>query len=538
VPASPAVHRRRRVVASLVALLLIGLAIAVPAVLFGDGGPTPPATGAASVVPADALAYVHVSTDSSRAPVTQAIALDRRLPEFYSLTSSVLDRIDAILGGGAALNYARDIRPWIGREAALALLDTTSSTAGSLIVLDVRDRSRAQALLRRTGATVAGTYRGIAIEGYPTGTELAFVKHYLVLGQDASVRSAIDVATDSASSLAGTPAYGEAAAGEPADRVLDAYVSAAGERRLLAGATGPLGALGALLSQPALTATTISISPASGGLRVRVHGALSAGLLKLTGRPQQFEPRLPDLLPTGSMLLLDAARLDTAAPRILDALGSIGIAGGVQPLISRLGNALSAQSVHLDNVLALLRGEAAVALIPSAAGAGPAPAIIARVPNQAQARQTLANLEVPLQQLFPVPGSGPGQEAEWNDEQVAGVTVHQLGVTPGLELDWAVFDGLAVVSTSADAIGAIAHHTRPMSADAGYRTAVGDQAKRVTSLLFLDFSQLLSLAEQTGLTHGVHVGAIGPDLARIHAVGLTSAAGENDTTAELFLQIS
>jgi hypothetical protein len=537
-PATPAIHRRRRLIASLAALLLIALAIAVTALLSDSGGAPPPATGAASVVPADALAYVHLSTDQSRGPVTQAVALDRRLPGFYSLTTSVIDRLEAIVGGGATLTYARDIRPWIGKEAALALLDTTSSSAGSLIVLDVRDRSGARALLRRTGATATGSYRGIAIESYPTGTELAFVKHYLVLGQDASVRSAIDVATDSAPSLASTPAYDEAAAGEPADRVLDAYVSAAGVRRVLAGATGPLGALGALLSQPATTATTISVSPASGGVRVRVHGALSAGLEKLTGRPQQFEPKLPNLLPTGSMVLVDAARLDTAAPRILDALGSMGIAGRVQPLLSRLGNALSAQSVHLGNVLELLRGEAAVALIPSADGAGPAPAIVARVANQAQARQTLANLEVPLQQLFPAPGSGPGQEAEWNDVQVAGVTVHELGVAPGLQLDYAVFDGLAVVSTSADAIGAIARHSRPMSADAEYRKAVGDQANRVTSLVSIDFSQLLSLAEQTGLTHGASVGAIGPDLARIHAVGLTSAAGENDTTAELFLQIS
>ena len=537
-PASPALHRRRRLVASLAALVVIALAIAIPAVLISSGGPAPPATGAASVVPADALAYVHLSIDSGRAPVAQAAALDRRLPGFYSLTSSVTGRLDAILGGGATLDYARDVRPWIGKEAALALLDTTSSTAGSLIVLDVRDRPAAQALLRRTGATAAGTYRGIAIEGYSTGTELAFVKHYLVLGQDASVRSAIDVATSSAPSLAGTPAYDEAATGEPADRVLDAYVSAAGERRVLASATGPLGALGALLSQPATTATTISVAPASGGLRVWVHGALSAGLEKLTGTPQQFDPKLPAVLPSGSMLLVDAARLDTAAPRILDALGSLGIANRVQPLLSRLGSALSAQDVHLDNVLALLRGEAAVALIPGAAGAGPAPAVIARVSNQAQARQTLANLEVPLQQLFPSPGSGPGVQAEWNDVQVAGVTVHQLAAAPGLQLDYAVFDGLAVVSTSADAIGAIARHSRPMSADAGYRAAVGDQAKRVTSLVSIDFSQLLSLAEQSGLTHGANVGAIGPDLARIHAVGLTSAAGENDTTAELFLQIS
>lgn len=60
----------------------------------------------------------------------------------------------------------------------------------------------------------------------------------------------------------------------------------------------------------------------------------------------------------------------------------------------------------------------------------------------------------------------------------------------------------------------------------------------MTSLLFFDFSQLLSLAEQTGLTSSARFGVVGPDLARIDAVGLSSTAGETDTTAELFLQIS
>src|SRR5690242_18462176 len=121
---NPVRLRRRRMVASLGALVLIALAIALPIVLFSSTGPTPPATGAASVVPADALAYMHLSIDQSRAPVTQAAALDRRLPGFYSLSNSVIGRLDAILGGGATLNYARDVRPWIGKEAALALLDT------------------------------------------------------------------------------------------------------------------------------------------------------------------------------------------------------------------------------------------------------------------------------------------------------------------------------------------------------------------------------------------------------------------------------
>jgi hypothetical protein len=59
----------------------------------------------------------------------------------------------------------------------------------------------------------------------------------------------------------------------------------------------------------------------------------------------------------------------------------------------------------------------------------------------------------------------------------------------------------------------------------------------VTSLLFLDFSKLLSLGEQTGLLGGARLTALRPDLEKVRTVGLDSTSGEADTTAELFLQI-
>jgi hypothetical protein len=59
----------------------------------------------------------------------------------------------------------------------------------------------------------------------------------------------------------------------------------------------------------------------------------------------------------------------------------------------------------------------------------------------------------------------------------------------------------------------------------------------VTSLLFLELSQLLSLGERTGLTRSASLRRLEPDLARIRAIGLTSTSGEADTTAELSLQI-
>jgi hypothetical protein len=149
----------------------------------------------------------------------------------------------------------------------------------------------------------------------------------------------------------------------------------------------------------------------------------------------------------------------------------------------------------------------------------------------------MAGLEGPLSQLFAPPSTGPGQAPVLGDVQVAGVTVHQLSLAAGLQLDYAVFHGLVVVSTSLQAIAGVAKNSHPLSGDAAYQATLADRPDQVTSLLFLDFSQLLSLGEQTGLTRGAQLSALRPDLRKIRAIGLDSTRGEADTTAELFLQI-
>jgi hypothetical protein len=117
-------------------------------------------------------------------------------------------RVDAILGGGGVVDFSRDVRPWLGKEAAFALLNTTGSSAGSLIVLDVSRPAAARAFLTRSGAVAAGADGRVALLRYPSGAELAFIGHYLVLGQDASVRAAVAVAAGGAGSFAPTRAIG------------------------------------------------------------------------------------------------------------------------------------------------------------------------------------------------------------------------------------------------------------------------------------------------------------------------------------------
>jgi hypothetical protein len=517
----------------------LGIALAVG----GAGSAEPPATGTAALVPGDALAYVHLSTDPARPAVAGAVALEHRLPAASALLGSLSARLGAILGrpgAGTRFSFADDVRPWLGKEAAFALLETQSSTADSLILLDIRNRPRAQAFLNSSGATQVGTYRGIPELGYRSGTVLAFVRHYLAIGQPASVEATIDAADGSLQSLKSNPTYVRAASSEPADRVLDAYVSADAVSRVLATRSGLLGAVGSLLERPDLAGATFSLSPTPGGARVTIHSALQVAGSDSPAPAAPFTPTLPGVLPTGSSLLLDVRGLGAAAPRILTASALAGVAPRVAPLLDHLGGALSSEGVSLRPVASLFSGETAVALVPGQRGAGTGPGlvIVSRTPDQDQARTLLGNLEAPLAQLFPPPSSGPGQAAEWNSVPVAGVTAEQLAIAPGVELNYAVFRGLVVVSTSLSAIGEIARRSSSLAGEPAYQAALPGGPGRVTSLVFLDFSQLLNLGEQIGLTSGASVSALRPDLEQIRAVGLSSTRGEADTTAELFLQIN
>jgi hypothetical protein len=526
-----------RLAGSVAAAIALLVAIVLVIVLAVGSNEPPPAIGAAQLVPASALLYVNISTDPTRPAVKRALAVAQRLPGSALLTSAFTTRLDSILAGSrpsGAADFDADVRPWLGDEAAFAVLNTTTSTAGSLIVLSIRNHARARAFLNGAGAAPHGSYRAVALLREPSGTTLAFVRGYLILGQPASVRAAIDVAAGGAPALAGSSVYRRAASGEPADRVIDGYVSGAGVARLLAVRPGLLGVVGTLLQRPSLGGVTISISAVSPGARIRLHSVLTQGAKP----PPSISPTLTAAMPAGSTVVYDAPNLARAAPRILAAGAVLGIGGRIGPLLHRLGSALASEGVNVSQITSIFSGETAVALMPAGAGRGPAIVIAARTLHQARTRALLAQLEVPLAQLFPAPVNGPGVAPEVGNVGVAGVTAHQLALGPGLQLDYAVFNGMVVVSTSLRAIAEVARHSESLPDESAYQATLAGGPSQLTSLLFLDFSQLLRFGEQTGLIRGTVLTVLTPDLQRIRAIGLTSTGGESDTTAELLLQIT
>jgi hypothetical protein len=523
--------RRRLAAGALGALLILVVAV----LMLSGGSASAPPNAAAAIVPADALAYVNVSLDRGRPAVSQALTVAARFPDFPVAGGALLSRLTSVIAGGRSADYARQIRPWLGGEAALALLDTTTSTAGSLLLLDVRDVARGRAFVRSQGAVPAGSDRGHQLLRYPDGNELAFLGRFMVIGQDASVRAAIETAAGATGSLATDPTYRRASAGAAGDRVLDAYASLAGVRRLLADQGGAIGALGSLVYQPALQGVALAVTPSAGGLHVRIHSVLDPTLVNVNGSPSTaFSPTLASVMPAGASLMLDVSGLDRVAPGVLNAGASAGVAGGIGPLLSRLGAALRSEGVNVADIISIFHREAAVAVVPH--GGSPTLVIVARTPTPARTQSELAALEAPLAQLFAPAGKSSSSAPVFNDVTVGRVTVHQLVLSAGLQLDYAVFHGLVVIATGVQGIAAVAQRTgAALAASTSYRAVLRDHPARVTALVYANLATLLSTGATTGLTSTLS--AITDDLKRVGAIGLSSVRGAADLTSQLTIQI-
>src|SRR4051812_7719316 len=91
------VRRRRLVAVGVVAVMVVALVVAVIAIAGGgdDGSAKPPASAAARLVPADALVYVHLSTDPDRSQTRDAAKVASSFPSWRTLRDGIVSRLQA-----------------------------------------------------------------------------------------------------------------------------------------------------------------------------------------------------------------------------------------------------------------------------------------------------------------------------------------------------------------------------------------------------------------------------------------------------------
>ncbi|MDQ6751205.1 MAG: DUF3352 domain-containing protein [Actinomycetota bacterium] len=528
-----AVQRRR-------ALVAVGLAVAAVIALLvlalgSGGGQRQPATGAARLVPTDALLYLHVSTDGERDAVQRTFDLARRFPRFSRLAGALSARLPT---GGQPLSSLNGIASWIGPELGLAVLDAGGKPAGSVVIVAVSDRRRAESFLRRGGARMLTSYQGTVINRYGSGAS-AFVGRYLVLGQQPGIRAAIDRYAGRAPALNANPTFRRAMRGMPAGRVADAYASPAGVRRALRSRGGPLGIASVLLDQPGLAGVGMAVTPADGGARIRLH-SIGSGAAPGGNRAvfAPFHPGLAGAVPKTAMAYLGLTGLDRAAGRLLGLAAASGPTGArLQSLLQTRGRDIARRAgVNVArDVLPLFHDEVALWIAPSL----PVPyvTVIAHTDREADTRVALARLQAPLTQLFTAPETGSGAAPTFAERNVSGTKTFSLALSPGVEINYAVFDGKLVISTSLEGIRQVKRASGPLTDTDAYQATLGDHPRQVTSLVFLDFSQLLGLGERTGLNASRGYLAVRDDLKRVRALGASTSGGGTESTTELFLSI-
>jgi hypothetical protein len=479
---------------------IFAAALAAVALAGCGGGSSPPPDDAAKLVPSSALVYVHLSTDTSRDATKSARQLAERFPSFERLRTSLLRRLqDPRCGGNLGKEH--------GKEAALALLSSQTGTAGSLVLVDT-GKDHPHPATKACGL-VSQTYIG----------------RFLAIGQQASLTAARALArTDGKGSLAANPDFKRATDGLPSDRVADGWASADGVRRLLAPQGGILGAAGVLLDQPGLKGAAVGLVAGDKRARFVVRSELDRSA-KGGQAFKPFEPSLQKVVPKGVLGYLGVSGLSTALSRLFAAAGPQ--TAGLGELLKRAGRQLDQQSGGrlTRAVLATLQGEVALTLTPAL----PAPVATVIAHARPDTRSALAQLETPIAKLL-------GKGARFRDTTVAGARSRVLKAGP-ITLAYAVVRNDLVIATSPAGIAAVANAPAHVEDEDQFKTVDDGAPGKVSSLLFLDFTELLRLGEQTGLGDSRAYQSVRDDLRKVRAVGAWSSGSGDESTAEINLSI-
>ena len=484
--------------------------------LFTRGDAAAP-DGTARLVPPDALAYAHLSTSDARTQDTQL----REIASRFSSARLQLARLGMTFTPAAGgLDFARDVRPWLGDEAAIALLDGGAGRTEPLLLAAVADRERAEALLARLGATPAGEHDGVPLRGLAPRATAAFVGEHLVIGPAGAVRGAIDrQAATGVPSLANSRAFRRAGEDRVAASSVDVFAPATGLRRLLDGRDGLAGLAGRLLANPRLDAVSAHFSAEETGVRVDARVMRAPG----GAPPAGFTPSLAERAPADAAAFLALPGADALAELFAGA-GGAAVLEGLRDAVPQ------AAGVELEDVLAPLAGEAALTV--TTGEAAPVFTLTARTRDEAATREALARLQGPVAGRL-------ADGSPFAQRDLGGTDAFSLPVTPQLEPSYAVKGDTLVASTAGSGLGQLEPAKAPVTGAGVLRELEASESGRDEPLGFLDPRQLLALAERTGL-QAFGSPALRDDMGRIRAVGAVvdeDADKPTDTTAELFFEI-
>jgi hypothetical protein len=539
------IHTRLRLALALgavVALALVWL-VAVPALpcQAPGGDRCPPADDAIHLVPQDALAYVHLNVDPDTEQYEDAAKVFEPLPGIAKQASTLmLSRLPG--ADGAPPDFERDIEPWFGGEAALAIVPAGGRGVGEEVgLLEASDESGAR---RFADSIAAGkprstTYRKVEMHVDRRGVATALVAGFLVIGAKSGVREAIDAdsGAEGTGSLAGDRKASAARNALPDKRLADAYLSAGGIAKLVADPRAPLATLASVINPDASEGVAVALVAGDDGLDVDVRSELSRRRAKahpgfLSAFPS-FEPDLASSLPPDSLGYVGIGDPGKTLRSLLKQAGAQepGLAAAVSDLVQRVKR-LGEVDLEKD-LLPSLGGEAAIALQP--APQTPFLEFIAADVDAHQASQALARLQGPIAQALNP--SKALQAPVVSQHQVGGLTAHSVRLSPTVDLTYAIEGSTLVVATDPAAVKQLASGEGGLDGEELFDRATDGFPGEVSMLGYLDLGGLIALGESAGLAEDPAYVSFASEIHKLRALGLAiqSSPEELSTDARLIV---
>lgn len=485
----------------------------------GDDSSTGAKPGSvASFIPATAPMYFEVSTEFDGAQWTKAKALAAKFPAFPDIEKQFAEEVS-----GGSVDWEKDVKPLLGDDAAIALLevpktdvpdasDLSKAGAGGLADLapstpNLNDQKVLGALALAPDSE-AKALDLIKKEGTVAG-KIGDVDYYKNTDGDSFVavtEGAIVVASNEADLKAGLEAH--AAGGDrtfagntkalgvldklPDEVLMQAYVDGGAIVKQSVGDNATLKQL-ETLGLSVDTAAGISLSAEEGGLRLK--GVTVGANSELLSASAPFSPKLTANVPGDAIAYIGFSNLAGTVDQAIKSVGATNpdvkkqLDAGLNALPLLLGG------VTFDDVKALIAGEHA--LVVTSGSTAPAVSLLLGVPDGAKAKTTLDAIANGIPALAGQVRSGT-QLPDWKDITEAGNAGRELPIDPRASVVYGTKGSLAVVGSQASSLGLLNTPATALSADADFTAATAGVPDEVTALVWVDVPAAVQQAEALG----------------------------------------
>jgi hypothetical protein len=490
----------------------------------------------AQAAPASSIAFLDVNIDRSSTGWKQMLALGARFPSWPKLITQLNTTLNQAGSNGASFN--RDVEPWLGGEASIAVTGVTvggASGGGSaqfVAYVQSKDDTQLEAALTRGGEAVKGTsYSGYDTFTSKDGKTFAAVHDgaLLVSNSEMALHQAVDVRGGTGARLSDAANFKDAMAALPKDNSAVGYVDGAQLQTLSQLATSQASSSGVQaggISPQALDqfssqlkgvrALAFAATPEDLGLRFRFAELVSKDAPAALTSVTEFTPTLESSASSDSYVYLGFHDL---GPMLKTALASLGTSqASLQTAFAQLQ---TQTGISFDgDLVPLLSGEHAITVGP---GLPVSAALLLKPADPAAGEATLRKLTAAIAKQAGVTFS------DANGGQTTQVS--------GLPVGWRRSGDLLAISNDPKAGDAVSSSLADDTSWKDFQKAIGVPTS-VTGILYVNVGRLLGLAKsftsnssassQEALDNASHIGRV---------VAWGSKNGDT-LTADLFVEIT